>query len=75
VSQVNCCAHPQNQRIWRGYSTWLRNMELGVPEEDEEEPQPGTSAGGGRNLGLPTHFLELSGRTALEECCEHSNKS
>ena len=27
-------------------------MELGVPEEDEEEPQPGTSAGGGRNLGL-----------------------
>jgi len=25
---------------------WLRNMELGVPEEDKE-PQPGTSAGGG----------------------------
>ena len=36
-------------------------MELGVPEEDEEEPQPGTSAGGGQNLGLPTYLLELSG--------------
>jgi hypothetical protein len=35
-------------------------MELGVPEEDEEEPQPGTSAGGGRNLQLPIRLLELS---------------
>jgi hypothetical protein len=32
-------------------------MELGVPEEDEEEPQPGTSDGGGQNLGLSTHLL------------------
>jgi len=29
------------------YSTWLRNMELGAPEEDKGEPQPGTSGGGG----------------------------
>jgi len=39
------------------YSTWLRNVEMGVSAEDEEEPQPGTSAGGGCHWGCPPIYL------------------